>query len=69
MVKNGTKQIKDYLEAFTTESRQKVNMVAANILVESHIASVSEAIGTLQRNLDILLQSITNARKGIWNPE
>jgi hypothetical protein len=67
-VKKGMKQIKNYLDSFTAESRQKVNMVAAKILVESHIARVSEALGTIQRNLDILLQSITNARKGILEP-
>jgi hypothetical protein len=44
-------------------------MVAAKISVESHIARVREAIWTLQNNLDILLQSITNARKGVLQPQ
>jgi hypothetical protein len=43
--------------------------VAAKILVESHIARVRDVIWTLQHNLDILLQSITNAKKGILQPQ
>jgi chromosome segregation ATPase len=68
-VKKGLTQIKGYVEAATAENREILNMVAAKIIVESHIARVREAIGTLQRNLDILLQSITNARKGILEPQ
>jgi uncharacterized phage infection (PIP) family protein YhgE len=68
-VKKGLTQIKGYVEAATTENREKLNMVAAKIIVESHIARVREAIGTLQRNLDILLQSIPSVRKGILEPQ
>jgi hypothetical protein len=68
-VKNGLTEIKNYLLSVTTENREKLNMVAAKILVESHTARVREAIWTLQHNLDILLQSIINARKGILQPQ
>jgi hypothetical protein len=67
-VKKGLQEINDYIKSTTGETREKINMVAAEILVESHIARAGEAIATLQRNLDILLQRINNARKGIFEP-
>jgi hypothetical protein len=51
------------------ENREKLNMLAAKMIVEGHIAKVREAIWTLQHNLDILLQSISKARKGILQPQ
>jgi hypothetical protein len=68
-VKNGLTQIKNYLESVTSENRKKLNLLTAKVTVESHIARVREATNTLQRNLDILLQSIVNARKGILQPQ
>jgi hypothetical protein len=62
-VTKGLTQIKGYVEAATAENREELNMIAAKVMVESHIARVREAIGTLQRNLDILLQSITSAER------
>jgi hypothetical protein len=67
-VKKGLHKINEYLRTTTSETRDKINVVAAKVLAESHIARAREAIVTLQRNLDVLLQSITNARKGILDP-
>jgi hypothetical protein len=68
-VKTGLTQIKNYLESVTSENREKLNLLTAKVTVESHIAKVREATNTLQRNLDILLQSIVNARKGFLQPQ
>jgi hypothetical protein len=68
-VKNGLIQIKSSLESATSENRKKLNTLAAKITVESHIAKAREAIDTLQRYLDIVLESIVNARKGILPPQ
>jgi hypothetical protein len=37
--------------------------------VESHIARVNEALSKLQGNLEVLIDSIVNARKGILQPQ
>jgi hypothetical protein len=68
-VKTGLLQLKNYLESVTAEKREKLNILAAKVTVEGHIARVGEATNVLQRNLDILLQSIVNARKGILQPQ
>jgi hypothetical protein len=68
-VKTGLLQLKSYLESVTAENREKLNILTAKVTVEGHIARVGEAMNMLQRNLDILLQSIVNARKGILQPQ
>jgi hypothetical protein len=68
-MRKGMTQIKQHLEAVTVENREKLNMIAAKVTVGSHIARVREAVRTLQHQLDILLQSITNARKVIIEPQ
>jgi hypothetical protein len=67
-VRKGLHDITDYLRASTSETRDKIDVVAAKVLAESHIARAGEALATLQRNLDVLLQSITNARQGNLDP-
>jgi hypothetical protein len=68
-VKSGLIQTKSFLDSATSETRKKLNTLAAEISVESHIAKAREAIDTLQRYLDIVLESIVNARKGILPPQ
>lgn len=68
-VKTGLLQLKSYLEAVTSENKESLNILNAKITVEGHIAKVGEATNALQRTLDILLQSIVNARKGILQPQ
>jgi hypothetical protein len=47
------------------ENQKRVNVLAAKIMVERHIGRLREALDTLQHYLDIVLESIVNARKGI----
>ncbi|KDR06843.1 hypothetical protein L798_03895 [Zootermopsis nevadensis] len=68
-VKRGLTEIKNYIKSVTTENREKISTIAAKVTVEGHIARVNEASNELLRHLDILLQSVTNARKGILQPQ
>jgi hypothetical protein len=43
--------------------------LSAKITIESHIARATEALNNLQRQLDILINSIVDARKGILQPQ
>jgi hypothetical protein len=51
------------------DNQTKLNMLAAKIIVESHTARSREALDTLQRYLDIVLESIVDARKGTVSPQ
>ncbi|XP_023723395.1 uncharacterized protein LOC111873154 [Cryptotermes secundus] len=68
-VKDGLVQIKKFLESVTADEHEKINTLAVKITVESHIARAREAIDTLQRYLDVLLESIMQARQGILSPQ
>jgi hypothetical protein len=68
-IKRGLIQIKNYLESVTAENKEKLNLITAKITVEGHIARIREATDMLQRHLDILLQSVISARRGILHPQ
>jgi hypothetical protein len=68
-VENGLIQVKNFLDSVIADNQRKLNMLATKILVESHIARSREALDTSQRYLDIVLESIVDARKGIVSPQ
>jgi hypothetical protein len=68
-VKTGLTQIKNYLESFTSENREKLNLLTAKVIVEGHISNIRAATNMLQRTLDMFLQSVFNARKWILQPQ
>ena len=68
-VKEGLMQVKAYVESVVSAGTRVTNTLLAKITVESHIARVTEALNKSQRNLDILIDSIVNARKGILQPQ
>jgi hypothetical protein len=68
-VENALIQIKNFLNATMAEDQRDINTLKAKIMVESHIAKAKEALETLQRYLDIILNSISQARKGILPPQ
>jgi hypothetical protein len=51
------------------DNQKKFNALDTRIMVESHIAKLREALNALQRYLDIVLESIVDARKGIVSPQ
>ena len=46
-----------------------MNLFNAKIEIEGHILRVNSAMSTLQRNLDLLIDSVTNAQKGVLQPQ
>ena len=69
VVKRGLSQIKAYVESVISNTTRVTDALADKITVESHIARVNEALNTLQRSLDVVIDSIINARKGILQPQ
>jgi hypothetical protein len=56
------------MNTLKTETIEKLNIFGAKIEVEGHILRVNTAIDTLQHNLDLLIDSIINAQKGVLQP-
>jgi hypothetical protein len=69
LLKDGIHKVTDYLNTLKSESDAKMNLVSAKIEVEGHILRVNSAISTLQRKLDLLINSVVNAHKGILQPQ
>jgi hypothetical protein len=68
-VKNCLLQIKNYIDSVVSNTRRTTDILSAKVTVEGHIARVNEALNVLQRNSDIQIDSIVNARQGILQPE
>ena len=68
-MKEGVRKVTDYMNVLKSETNANLNLVSAKIEVEGHLAKVSRAMNALQRNLDILIDSVINAHKGVLQPQ
>jgi len=46
-----------------------MNLFSAKTEIEGHILRVNNAINTLQRNFDLLIDNVINAQKGLLQPQ
>jgi len=69
ILKEGVRKVTDYMNVLKSETNANLNLVSAKIEVESHLAKVSRAMHALQRDLDILIDSVTHAHRGILQPQ
>jgi hypothetical protein len=49
--------------------RMELNLLTVKVMVEGHITHVNNALVAVQRNLDLIVNSIFNAQKGILQPQ
>ena len=57
------------LNVFRSETNETLSWLSMKIEVEGHILRVNNAINVLQRNLDLLIDSVINAQKGVLQPQ
>jgi hypothetical protein len=48
-----------------SETTANINLVVAKIEIEGHILKVTNAMKAVQRNLDLLIDSVVHAKKGM----
>jgi len=51
------------------ETNEKMNLISAKIEVEGHILKVGKAMQSLKRNIDLLIDSVVHAQKGVLQPQ
>jgi len=68
ILKEGVRKVTDYMNVLKSETNASLNLVSAKIEV-GHPAKVSRAMNALQRDLDILIDSVINAHKGVLQPK
>jgi len=67
-MREGLLQFKDYVEKFVLKTESVKNTLSLKIAVESHVARVNDALSSVQRAVNITIDSIANVRKGILQP-
>jgi hypothetical protein len=69
VIKSGLIKLKDYMESVASNSESRLNILDVKITVEGYIAKVNNALDAMQRNLDLMIESVMNAQKGILQPQ
>lgn len=68
LVQKGLLDIKTYLDTLAAETARTLSMFEAKFMIERHITQVNNALTTLQRNIDVVLDSV-HAQSGIVQPQ
>jgi len=63
LLKEGVSNVTVYMNTLKLETNEKMNLFSAKIEIEGQIVRVNNAMSTLQRNLDLLIDSVINAQK------
>jgi hypothetical protein len=69
IIKNGLLNLKSYMEKVTSKTESRLNILDIKITAEGHIAQVNKALNAMQRNLDLMIESVINAQKGVPQPQ
>jgi hypothetical protein len=68
-IKEGLNEVKGYIEKFSTDTETQLNLLDVKIKVEGHIAHINHAMEGIHRNLNMIIESVLNAQKGILQPQ
>ena len=69
LVKQGLVDVQTYLDSLSSETAGKLNIFEAKFMIEKHITQVNNALALLQRNVDLLLDSVLHAQAGKVQPQ
>jgi hypothetical protein len=69
LLKEGISRVTKYMNTLRAETNEKVNLFNAKIEIEGHILRVNNAMTALQRSLDLLIDNVINAQKGVLQPQ
>lgn len=69
LIRDGLTDIQTYLDSLSSETARKLSIFEAKFLIEKHITQVNNALTLLQRNVDLLLDSVLHAQSGKVQPQ
>jgi hypothetical protein len=58
LMRKGLSDIQKYLDTLSLETARKLNVFEAKFMIEEHITQINNAFTVLQRNIDLLLDSV-----------
>lgn len=68
-MKKGLIKLKSYMERFIKSTDSRLNLMDIKITAKGHIPQVNNALAAMQRNLDLMIESVINAQKGVLQPQ
>jgi hypothetical protein len=68
VIKEGLNKVKGYIEKFSSDTETQLNLLDVKIKVEGHIAHINHAMEANGRQLNLIIESVLNAQKGILQP-
>ena len=69
LVRKGLSNIQTYLDTLSSETACKLDIFEAKFMIEKHITQVKNALTILQRNIDLVLDSVLHAQSGNIQPQ
>jgi hypothetical protein len=69
LLRQGLTDIQAYLNSLASETSRKLTMFEAKIMIDKHITEVTNALTLLQRNVDLLLDSVIHAQARKVQPQ
>jgi hypothetical protein len=69
LVRKGLSDIQTYLDTLSSETARKFSIFDAKFIIEKHITQVNKALTILQRNIDVVLNSVLPAQSGSIQPQ
>ena len=69
LMEEGMNWVITYMTNLQAETNEKTSLLSAKLEVEGHILIVNHAMLTVQRNLDLLTDSVTHLQKGVLQPQ
>jgi hypothetical protein len=68
LIKKWMKELKNYMERYVGQTKAKLNSISIQINA-GHIVQVNNALISVQRNLDLVIESTLNAQKSVLQPQ
>lgn len=69
LLREGMNKVSKYVESLKANTDENLNLVSTKVEVEGHILRVNLAMNAMQRKLDLLINSVTNAQRGVLQPQ
>ena len=69
LMKEGMNRVTTYMTNLKSETNEKMSLQSAKLEVDGYILRVNHAMRTVQRNLDLLIDSVIHAQKGVLQPQ
>ena len=69
LMEEGMNRVITYMTNLKSETNENLSMLSAKLEIEGHILRVNHAMRTVQRKLDLIIDGVIHAQKGVSQPQ